>query len=180
MTESSLRSRHEALEANFAELAGVQVPWRYGSGVGEYAAVRGAAGIVDRSDRAQLRMWGRDPAKMLHGLLTNDLVGAAPGHGVYAAMLTPKGRMIADLRAFKVERAGATELLIDVPREALAGTTEHFKKFVPPMFARWEVAEQMGAIGVYGPRATDLLLRAGADVVAGEEDEFVEFEIAGA
>jgi tRNA-modifying protein YgfZ len=116
---------------------------------------------------------------MLHGLLTNDLLGAPPGKGVYAAMLTPKGRTIAELRALALSRAGGTEVLIDLPREALAGTVEHLKKFVPPMFARWEVAEQIGCIGVYGPRAAELIQRTWAELPELAEDAFVELELAG-
>ena len=139
-----------------------------------YRAVREGAGFVERTDLARLRMWGKEPVKMLHGLLTNDLLRAAPGQGVYAAMLTPKGRMIADLRALALPRAGGTELLIDLPSEALAGTVEHLKKFVPPMFARFEVMEAGACVGVYGPRAAELL-----SLPALAEDAFTEVEVAG-
>ena len=131
--------------------------------------------MVERSDNAQLRLWGREPVKMLHGLLTNDLLRASPGRGVYAAMLTPKGRMIAELRAFILARPGGTELLVDLPREALAGTVEHLRKFVPPMFARWEVAERSACLGVYGPRAGELL-----SLPELAEDEVAEVELGGA
>ena len=159
-------------------------PRHHGDPSAEYLAVRQAVGICDRSDQAQLRMWGRDPVKMLHGLITNDLAGAAPGRGVYAAMLTPKGRMIAELRAFALSRPGGTEVLIDLPREALAGATAHLRKFVPPMFARWEdVSEQVASIGVYGPHARSLLSRLTAigtpELQALAEDSYVELTLAG-
>jgi tRNA-modifying protein YgfZ len=64
--------------------------------------------------------------------------------------------------------------LIDLPREALTGTTEHLKKFVPPMFARFAVAEGMACLGVYGPRAAGLLSL--PDLA---EDAFVEAGVAG-
>jgi folate-binding protein YgfZ len=180
VTDSPLRPLHEARAARFAETSGRDLPRHYGDPAAEYRAVREAVGIVDRSDQAQLRMWGRDPVKMLHGLITNDLAGAAEGRGVYAAMLTPKGRMIAELRALPLSRAGGRELLIDLPREALAGATEHLRKFVPPMFARWEVAEESGAIGVYGPRARALLARlAGTEIPELAEDAFLEVTLEG-
>ena len=120
----------------------------------QYRAVRDRTGVVERTDGARLRLWGRDPVKMVQGLITNDLAGAAPDRGVYAALLTPKGKMIADLRAFR--RAG--EVLLDVPREALPGVTEHLRKFVPPMFARWaDVSDEIGCLGVYGPRSHESL-----------------------
>ncbi|HEX5724395.1 MAG TPA: glycine cleavage T C-terminal barrel domain-containing protein [Longimicrobiaceae bacterium] len=126
----------------------------------EYRAVRQAAGIAERTDRARIRLWGRDPVKMVQGLVTNDLAGAPEGQGVYAALLTPKGRMIAELRAFRRAGAGGVEVLLDLPREALEGTRAHLQRMVPPLFARWaDVSDELGALGVYGPRSRELLER---------------------
>ncbi|HEV2150255.1 MAG TPA: aminomethyltransferase family protein [Longimicrobiaceae bacterium] len=174
--DSPLREAEEALGAAFTEVAGRRLPRHFGDEAAEYRAVREAAGVADRADRAQLRLWGRDPVKMVQGLLTNDLAGAPPGRAVYAAMLTPKGRTIGELRAFRLERPGGTEVLLDLPREALEGTREHLKKFVPPMFARWaDVSEEVGALGVYGPRSRELLGRVlGTEIPALEEDAFTE------
>jgi folate-binding protein YgfZ len=180
--ESPLHGEAAARGAIFGEVAGVAVPRRFGDGLAEYRAVREAAGVVDRHDLAQLRLRGRDPVKMLHGLITNDLQNAEPGQGVYAAMLTPKGRTIAELRAFTLRRPEGVEVLVDLPREALDGTREQLKKYVPPMFAKWEeVSEQVGVIGVYGPRSRELAsLVLGAEVPPLAEDAFVEVEWRGA
>ncbi|HEX2189773.1 MAG TPA: glycine cleavage T C-terminal barrel domain-containing protein [Longimicrobiaceae bacterium] len=182
VAESPLREAETALGAAFTEVAGRRVPRRFGDPEAEYRAVREAAGVADRADRAQIRLWGRDPVKMVQGLLTNDLAGAPPGRGVYAAVLTPKGRMIAELRAFRLERPGGTEVLLDLPREALEGTREHLRKFVPPMFARWaDVSGETGSLGVYGPRSRELLGRSlGAELPPLDEDAFAELPYAGA
>ncbi|HET6764970.1 MAG TPA: glycine cleavage T C-terminal barrel domain-containing protein [Longimicrobiaceae bacterium] len=172
---STLREAEEARGAVFGEVAGASVPRHFGDSRAEYETVRTAAGVADRGDRARIRMWGKDPAKMLHGLITNDLLKVPAGRGVYAAMLNPKGRMIADLRALRVEREGAPEVLVDVAREALAGTREHLKKFVPPMFARWEDAsDSLACVGVYGPLAHQAVARVLADVPRLDEDAFAE------
>lgn len=178
MSESPLRRETEALSAVFGEVAGAEVPRRYGDGSAEYRAVRDAVGVVDRHDLARLRLWGRDPVKMLQGLITNDLQHAAPGQAVYAAMLTPKGRTIADLRAFTITRDQGVEVLVDVARESLAGVRDQLKKYIPPMFARWEeITDRIGVIGVYGPRSRELVslvLRTELPELA--EDGFVEVE----
>ena len=146
----------------------------------DYRAAREAAAIAARADRAQLRLGGRDPVKMLHGLITNDLAGAPAGRGVYAAMLTPKGRVITELRAFKLAREGGTEVLVDVPRETLEATMAHLRKFVPPMFAGWTLLEESRALGVYGPRARELLGRVlRVEVPRLVEDAYVELSIEG-
>lgn len=143
----------------------------------DYGAVREAAGIAKRTDRSLLRMWGRDPVKMLHGLITSDIQNAGPGRGVYGAMLTPKGKTIADLRAFRRETVDGTEVLFDVAHEALAGVTEHFKKFVPPMFAKWEDASaKWTMLGVYGPESGRIVQDLVETEPPEDEDAFVEAE----
>lgn len=120
----------------------------YGDPAAEYAAAAERVGVVDRSERGLLRIWGREPVKMVAGLITNDIGGAPEGQAVYAAVLTPKGKMVADVRAF---RHGA-EVLLDTDGAAAAGLLEHLRKFVPPIFARLEdVSADHGMLTVLGP-----------------------------
>jgi len=137
-----------------------------------YEAIVGTAGIVERDDLQLLRMWGRDPVRMLNGLLTNDLTAASLIRAIYAAVLTPKGRVIADVRAFPVSgQDGIPELRLVTARIAAPALAEHLKKYVPPHFARWEFLEGRVA-GVYGPRAAEVVTRVfGADV--GESEDAV-------
>ena len=67
----------------------------------EYAALRTGAVAIDRSHRARWRLQGAKAAETLTGLVTNDVMALAPGQGQYAAMLTPKGKIIADVAAEK-------------------------------------------------------------------------------
>ena len=180
-SDSPLRAQQDAAAAAWTEVAGRHVARHYGDSAGEYAAVRQAAGLAERGDRARIRMFGKDPVKMIHGLVTNDLLKAAPGQGVYAAMLTPKGRTVAELRIFRRELPGGVEVLVELPREALAGTRDHFKKFVPPMFAKWsDVSETLVQLGVHGPQAREIVGRVLAIDPPAAEDAHVEAELGGA
>lgn len=169
--ESPLRASQDAAGAAWAEVAGRRVARHYGDAQAEYRAVRDAAGIAERGDRARIRLWGKDPVKMVHGLVTNDLLKASAAEGVYAAMLTPKGRTIAELRVFRRELPGGVEVLLDLPREALEGTRDHLKRMVPPMFAKWaDVSDSIADLGVYGPRAREIVAAVlGADPPAVED-----------
>lgn len=118
-----------------------------------YEVLGSGAGVLARDDRAVLRVGGRDPVRMLHGLITNDLAGAAEGDVVYAAFLTPKGRMVADARV--VRRGG--EALVETAAAAEAALRAHLRKYVPPLFARVEEQSGLAVLGVYGPRAGDVL-----------------------
>ena len=178
---TELEARVAADGAVFGEVAGRRVARHYGDQAAEYRAVREAAGLVSRADLAPVRMWGRDPVRMVQGLITNDLAGAAEGQGVYAAMLTPKGRTITELRAFRRTAPEGAEVLIDLPREALAATAEQLKKFVPPLFARWaDISDVWGTLGVYGPRARALVEQTlGIELPELVEDGFIEADLGG-
>jgi folate-binding protein YgfZ len=141
----------EALEA-----AGV-VP-DYGDAAAEYRSVREAAGVAERRDLAHLVLHGRDPVRMLQGLITNDLAGAPDDRAVYGAMLTPKGRTIADLRAARRPGEKGVEVRIDLPHEVLAAATDHLRRSIPPLYAKWrDASAELGILGVYGPRSRELL-----------------------
>lgn len=148
-----LRSRHLEMGARFGAVAGRDAPLRYGDPKEEYDLARSAAVMVDRVDRAPYRVFGRDPVRMLQGLVTNDLAGAPAGRGVYAAMLTPKGRMVAELRLFVPD---GRDVLLDTSADAAAELVATLRKYIPPLFARFEAAE-LGVLGIYGPASRDVL-----------------------
>lgn len=134
----------------------------------EYEAVRERAGLVDRSDLAVVELSGRDPARMVHGLITGDLLAAGPDRAVYGAMLTPKGRSIAELRALRRPSEGGERVILVLPREVAAAATAHLTRSVPPLYARWkDVTSEVVALGVYGPGSAGVLTAA-ADRLGGE------------
>src|SRR5260221_12965173 len=90
----------------------------YGSVAAEYEALQAGAVVFDRSHRGRLRLHGDRAAEMVSGLVTNDVSGLVPGQGCYAAALTAKGKIVADIRVF-VEESG---VLTDAPPRAAALT----------------------------------------------------------
>src|SRR3954454_8464161 len=67
----------------------------------DYDRLRETAGIVDRSYRGKLRLTCGEAAEYLQGQITNDVEGLAPGAGCYAALLSHKGKMVADMRVLR-------------------------------------------------------------------------------
>jgi folate-binding protein YgfZ len=135
----------------------------YGDPAAEYRAARHGAVVVERADRALLRVHGRDPVKMIQGLVTND-VTAPERNGVYAGLLTPKGKLVADVRVLR--RDG--ELLLELDAAAVEAAVAHLRHYVPPLFARVEeVTAAHAVLGVYGPGARGVLETAlGAELPA--------------
>jgi folate-binding protein YgfZ len=123
----------------------------------EYAALRTGAVAIDRSHRARWRLLGPKAAETLTGLVTNDVVGLAPGQGQYAALLTPKGKIIADVTIYRV----ADGLVIDVPSRAATGFAETIKKYVNPRIVAFTDESLLTSdIGAYGVRSAAIVAQA--------------------
>ena len=91
------------------DLAGQPVVLTYSSVAAEYEALRRRAVVVNRSHRGRMRFVGPKTADVLTGLLTNDVSALTPGQGQYAAALTAKGRVVADLRVIALEDGFLTD-----------------------------------------------------------------------
>jgi folate-binding protein YgfZ len=65
--------------------------------------------IAHLEDRAVLAVSGADARSFLQGLITNDVEKLEPGKGIYAALLTPQGKILFDF--FLMEGDGA--ILVD-------------------------------------------------------------------
>ena len=64
----------------------------------DYGLVTQGAGLLDRSERGKIDVLGEDAIEYLQGQVTNDIESLEPGQGCYAAILNPKGHVLADLR----------------------------------------------------------------------------------
>jgi folate-binding protein YgfZ len=93
--------------------------------VSEYRIATDACGVLDRSERGKLAMTGSGAREFLQGQVTNDVESLAPGEGCYAAFLTPKGKMLGDLRILATEQ----ELLLDTERITLQALFNMIRRF---------------------------------------------------
>jgi folate-binding protein YgfZ len=122
-----------------------------------YSAFRSGAALIDRSDRVRIRFGGSRAAELVTGLVTNDVLALTAGHGQYAAALTPKGKIAADIRIF----ADDDGLLTDTSARAAQGWRDIVKKYVNPRVAPYrDVSNETRDIGVFGPKAAKYISRA--------------------
>src|SRR3954466_16087607 len=82
-------------------------------------------GIVDRSDRGKLALTGPEAKTFLNGQVTNDVEALTAGHGLYAAFLTHKGKMLGDLRILDL----GDELWLDTERSSLQALFDMIRRF---------------------------------------------------
>lgn len=81
----------------------------------DYRIITERCGLLDRSERGKLALTGTAAKSFLQGQITNDVEALEEGEGCYAAFLTPKGKMLGDVRVL----AGDGALLLDTERVAL-------------------------------------------------------------
>src|SRR4051812_32756064 len=125
-----------------------------------YTALRNGAAIVQRTDAGRILLTGADRRSYLQGLLTNDIAALTPGTGCYAAMLTAQGRMMTDMRVLEL----GEELLLDVPARVTTAIRDHLDRFIFSEDVQVEdVTASRVAIGLYGPRALEVLTAAGTE-----------------
>jgi folate-binding protein YgfZ len=132
------------------EVAGRSVVLTYSNVAEEYDAMRRRAVVVNRGHRGRMRFSGDKAADVLNGLLTNDVAALAAGQGQYAAALTPKGKIAADLRVLRLEDG----FLTDVSPRARDAWFGIVKKYVNPRLAKYaDESAALASIGVYGIQA---------------------------
>ena len=72
-------------------------------------------------DRGVIKVTGDEARKFLHGLVTADVLGVAPGTARFCALLTPQGKIIADFFVTEAPQAEGGGFFLDIPH-ALAIT----------------------------------------------------------
>jgi len=126
------------------------------SEMNEYSALHNGALYFDRSDRIRMRISGQKAAELVTGMVTNDVSALVPGEGQYAAALTPKGKIVADLRIFALEDS----LLIDTSAAAATGWKEMVRKYINPRLAPYhDLTSELGDFGVFGRSARSVVSR---------------------
>lgn len=123
----------------------------------EYDALQRGSGLLDRSGRGRIRLTGVDRRSYLQGLLTNDILALGPGAGCYAALLTPQGRMITDMRVSEL----GDSLLIDLPAAAAPAVRSRLADFIFTEDVEvHDASEPLAQVGLYGPLSADVILAA--------------------
>jgi folate-binding protein YgfZ len=130
----------------------------------EYAALREGCGLLDRSERGKLALSGAGAVEFLNGQVTNELTTLHPGEGRYAAFLTPKGKMLGDLRILAVgsdEQAAPRELLLDTERVALQSLFDMIRRYkVGYEVELHKRTLERGLVSLIGPESAALAMGA--------------------
>ena len=178
MKRTSLYEIHGALGAAFTESCeDWQLVGHFTDSHEEHRAVRQGVGVIDLSHRGRLRLTGNDRAKYLHRIISNDVEGLAVGEGNYATILTNRGKIIADMKVYVFEDSIGLETN---PETTSILYQELDKYLIADDVTIEDFTERTGAVGVHGPKSTELLQDAyGFDVGHLPEYHSVVHEIDG-
>ena len=116
----------------------------------QYDAAHRAAVTSDGASTGTVALTGDDRRSFLHALLTNDIAALASGSGVYAAYLTPQGRMISDMRVIET----GDRILLSMERGIAASLADrlHTLVFSEDVEVK-DVSDELDVAGVHGPSA---------------------------
>ncbi len=139
----------------------------------EYRAITESCGMLDRSERGKLALTGADAKRFLQGQVSNDVEALVPGTGCYAAFLTPKGKMLGDLRILDT----GDELLLDTERVALQELFNMIRRFSIGYDAQLHKRTlERGLLSLLGPASAAV---AGVEGLDAAEHEHVEIDVDG-
>jgi len=160
METLALHSHHARLGATFGSVAGREVVLHYGrkeaGPVEEEAAMREAVALVDVSAREVVKVTGPDRLTFLHGMVTNDVKGMSAASVLYAALLTAKGAMVADVHLVLREE----DVLLLVEPGLAKPVLEHLRRFLISEEAEvHEASGEFGQLSLVGPRGWALARR---------------------
>jgi folate-binding protein YgfZ len=150
MSTLTLHEFHDGLNARFTEVNGAEVVNDYGGWLGEHAALREMAGVLDLSFRGRICLTGADRVRLLNGQVTNNVKNLRVGEGCYAALVTARGRLVSDLNIANL----ANELLLDFEPGLTEVIAQRLEKYIIADDAQVvDAAPHYGLLSVQGPKA---------------------------
>jgi folate-binding protein YgfZ len=160
MPVSTLQDRFTALGTALDQYRGTETPRSFGDPAAEFRALLEGRGLYDMAWQTKLVLTGEDRVRWLNGMVTNNVRDLEPGHGVYSFLLTAQGRIVADLVAYN----RGDHLLVTTDRsqaQAVKDTFEHY--IIMDDVEVGDISDKLGAIGLAGSTAAQMLNSAGID-----------------
>lgn len=161
MAALMLHQFHLDRGAHFTEVNGQEVAAHYGDWRQEHEAIWKSAALVDNSARTRLCLTGEDRQRFLNGQVTNEVARLKTFEGSYAALITAKGKMQADLNIYALEN----ELLLDAEPGLTQLITDRLNKYIIADDVNIiDVAPFYGLLTLLGPKAPEAVQKLGLTI----------------
>ncbi len=130
----------------------------YGDVRAEFHALLSGCGLYSLEWRSKISLTGSDRVRWLNGMVSNNVRDLAPGHGVYAFLLSAQGHIQADLYAFQ----RGESLLIDCEQSQRDKILELFDHYIIADDVEvTDSSDKLTALGLTGPESHKVLEGAG-------------------
>jgi folate-binding protein YgfZ len=140
---------------------GVTAARRFADPRSEFAALVGGCGVYDLGFRARISLTGGDRVRWLNGMVTNNIRDLASGHGVYAFLLNPQGRILGDMVVYNL----GERLVVETDRsqvEKIVATFDHY--IIMDDVEVTDITAEQTTLGLAGPKSRAVLNAAGIEV----------------
>jgi aminomethyltransferase len=158
MTRTVLYDKLAAAGGRMGEYLGTETAMAFGGAESEFRQLREGCAVYDLGWRAKIVVTGGDRVRWMNGMVTNNIRDLAVNQGNYNFLLTPQGRIQADMYIYN----RGDYLLVDTARWQVPKVLDVFEKFI--IMDDVEVSdasERLTAIAVQGPQARATLEKAG-------------------
>jgi len=170
MTATALHDTLASASAHLGEYSGAATAADFGNVRAEFQALVADAGVYDLGWRGKISVSGGDRTRWLNGMITNNVRDLAEGHGLYAFLLNPQGRILADLYAYN----RGSSLLVDTDQSQVGKVLEIFDHYIIMDDVEVAIDEKLTSIGIAGPKAREVLRIAGVEFPQAEPLQFNE------
>ncbi len=160
LRRTPLHDRHVRAGGRIVPFAGWEMPVQYKGIVDEHQAVRTACGVFDVSHMGELELSGEYAAQVVDYLITNDASKLVDGQALYTCACKEDGGILDDLIIY---RAAQDRWMIVCNASNHEKMAAHFKKAAENHCEFKDRSDETALIALQGPKAFEVLDRAGAD-----------------
>src|SRR5271157_1199654 len=171
MSVTTIHEKLAASGAQFGSYRGAETPASFGDTKAEFRALLEGCATVDMNWQAKLVLTGEDRVRWLNGMVTNNIRDLAHGHGVYSFLLNAQGKIQGDLVSYN----RGDYLLVTTDRAQAPAIVAIFDRYI--IMDDVEVADisdKLATIGVFGPKAQEVLSKAGIAVAQLEPGQVID------
>ena len=164
LKRTPLFANHQALGARLVPFAGWEMPIQYKGISLEHQAVRERAGLFDVSHMGELELRGERALELVNSLITNDIARAADGQATYTCCCNERGTILDDLIVY---RRAADDMLVVCNASNRDKISAHFAAAARSVCEFEDISDKTALLALQGPRALDVLKRAGVSLDLG-------------
>jgi aminomethyltransferase len=163
--KTALYGKHVELGARMVPFAGYLMPLLYSGQIAEHRAVRSEMGLFDLSHMGEFRLIGARALEAADALITNRLLGTAPGQAVYSPMCRDDGGIVDDLILYHLPDS----VMVVANAANIEKDETWIREHLPPGVRFENESDRTALVAVQGP-ATEAFLAPLSDVpLAGME-----------